>query len=38
VLEQIAEALDTHIGAFFVEPAAGEAPPEPLPGGRRKNR
>jgi transcriptional regulator with XRE-family HTH domain len=38
VLEQIAEALDSHIGAFFVEPAAGGSPPEPLPGGRRKSR
>ena len=36
VLEQIADALDAHISAFFVEPAKGERAPKPLRGGRRK--
>jgi transcriptional regulator with XRE-family HTH domain len=36
VLEQIADALNAHIAEFFVEPARGETPPEPLRGGRRK--
>jgi len=36
VLEQIAGALDAHIGEFFVEPAKGEPAPKPLRGGRRR--
>jgi transcriptional regulator with XRE-family HTH domain len=36
VLEQIAGVLDAHIIEFFIEPAEGELPPEPLRGGRRK--
>ncbi len=38
VLEQLAEALDTKIVEFFVIPAPGEPPPQPLPGGRRARR
>jgi transcriptional regulator with XRE-family HTH domain len=38
VLEQLAEALDARIVAFFAVPAPGEPPPKPLPGGRRPKR
>src|ERR1700745_3160953 len=38
VLEQLSEALDARIFEFCVVPAADEAPPNPLPGGRRPNR
>lgn len=36
VLEQLAISLGAHIAELFVEPAAGETPPKPLGGGRRK--
>ncbi len=35
VLERLAEALDSDIGAFFVTPRAGEKFPAPLRGGRK---
>jgi transcriptional regulator with XRE-family HTH domain len=38
VLERLAQALDAKITEFFVVPKAGEAPPRPLPGGRRPGR
>jgi transcriptional regulator with XRE-family HTH domain len=38
VLEQLAEALSAHVAEFFVEPSPGEAPPQPLRGGRRSRR
>jgi transcriptional regulator with XRE-family HTH domain len=36
VLERLAEALNSKIAEFFIVPTAGERPPQPLPGGRRK--
>jgi len=36
VLEQLAASLGAHIHELFVEPAAGEKPPKPLSGGRRR--
>lgn len=36
VLERLADALDAKIVEFFTIPSAGERPPKPLPGGRRK--
>ena len=38
ILERLAAALDVPVGAFFVEPAAGEKPPRPLPKGRKAKR
>ncbi len=35
VLERLAEALGAQIVEFFLIPRRGEAPPQPLPGGRR---
>lgn len=35
VLERLAAALDSDIGAFFVTPRAGEKFPAPLRGGRK---
>lgn len=35
VLERLAAALDSDIGAFFLSPKAGEKFPGPLPGGRK---
>ncbi|HEY2034445.1 MAG TPA: helix-turn-helix transcriptional regulator [Rhizomicrobium sp.] len=35
VLEKLAAALDSDIGAFFVTPKAGEKYPAPLRGGRK---
>ena len=36
LLDRLAMSLQVPLAAFFVEPAAGEPPPAPLPGGRRK--
>jgi len=36
VLDQLARALDVEITELFRKPKAGERPPEPLQGGRRK--
>lgn len=38
VLDRIAKALETKITEFFAVPRAGERPPQPLPGGRKKLR
>jgi transcriptional regulator with XRE-family HTH domain len=38
VLERLAEALDAQIVEFFTIPRRGEAPPQPLRGGRRAKR
>jgi transcriptional regulator with XRE-family HTH domain len=35
VLERVAEALGAQIVEFFAIPRRGEAPPQPLRGGRR---
>jgi len=35
ILEQLADALGSSIVEFFVLPAPGEPPPQPLRGGRR---
>jgi transcriptional regulator with XRE-family HTH domain len=35
ILERLAAALGSDIGAFFVTPKAGEKFPAPLPGGRK---
>jgi transcriptional regulator with XRE-family HTH domain len=35
ILEQLAQALDAGIVEFFVVPSLDDAPPKPLPGGRR---
>ncbi|GJD97681.1 helix-turn-helix domain-containing protein [Methylobacterium iners] len=36
LITRLAVALNAPVGELFVEPAAGEAPPQPLPGGRRR--
>jgi transcriptional regulator with XRE-family HTH domain len=38
VLERMAGALGTQIVEFFAAPRRGEAPPQPLRGGRRAKR
>jgi len=38
VLERIATALNARIEEFFVIPAEGEPPPQPLPKGRKPGR
>ena len=38
VLEGLAQALGAPITEFFVVPAPGEPPPQPLRGGRRPKR
>jgi transcriptional regulator with XRE-family HTH domain len=38
VHERLAEALDAQIVEFFTIPRRGEAPPQPLRGGRRAKR
>lgn len=38
VLERIAVALDARIEEFFIVPAEGEPPPQPLPKGRKPKR
>ena len=38
VLEKLARALSSNIEEFFRVPRAGEAPPKPLKGGRRKGK
>jgi transcriptional regulator with XRE-family HTH domain len=35
VLERLSQALGAEIVEFFAIPRKGEAPPRPLPGGRR---
>ena len=36
LLDRVADTLDVPLGELFVAPAAGEAAPKPLRGGRRK--
>jgi DNA-binding XRE family transcriptional regulator len=36
VLDRLSKTLKVHIAEFFVEPAKGAQPPQPLPGGRRR--
>jgi transcriptional regulator with XRE-family HTH domain len=36
LLDRIAAALEVPIGDLFREPAPGAEPPQPLPGGRRR--
>src|SRR5258708_7552317 len=38
VLDRLARTLAVHISEFFVEPAKGSLPPEPLRSGRRSGR
>ncbi len=38
VLARLAAALDARIEEFFVVPADGEAPPQPLQKGRKPKR
>jgi transcriptional regulator with XRE-family HTH domain len=35
VLDRLAKTLAVHVSEFFVEPAKGAPPPEPLKSGRR---
>jgi transcriptional regulator with XRE-family HTH domain len=35
VLDRLAKTLAVHLSEFFVEPAKGAAPPQPLRSGRR---
>jgi transcriptional regulator with XRE-family HTH domain len=35
VLDRLAQTLAVHVSEFFVEPAKGAPPPEPLKSGRR---
>jgi hypothetical protein len=35
VLDRLAKTLAVHVSEFFVEPAKGSPPPEPLKSGRR---
>jgi len=37
VLEKLAKAVDASITEFFIQPARGEQPPKPLPGGRKRS-
>ncbi|WP_082531634.1 helix-turn-helix transcriptional regulator [Methylobacterium sp. Leaf469] len=36
LLDRVAGVLNVPLGDLFVAPAPGEAPPRPLPGGRRR--
>ena len=38
ILEKLAIALDSEISEFFKMPLRGEAPPRPLPAGRRPGK
>lgn len=35
LLERLAKTLGVPLSEFFVAPAKGEKPPQPLPGGRK---
>jgi transcriptional regulator with XRE-family HTH domain len=37
LLDRLAARLEVTISDFFIQPEEGEAPPEPLPSGRRKS-
>lgn len=36
LLDRIANALSANLSELFVQPAAGESPPRPLRGGRKR--
>jgi transcriptional regulator with XRE-family HTH domain len=37
LLDRLAARLEVTISDFFIRPEEGDAPPEPLPSGRRKS-